>query len=230
VPEPGRHLNPGRQRDRHLDGIVSHGYDKHVVRGKEFGKPNGFTENDYRKSAEKLLNQGSIGHAIEQSGATNYLIGDRKLGTVTYLNTRHPNKSTHFVPPVGVEKHISRKLSQVPPSSRHKLELSRIRSAPVAANSAPKPVTAKASGPPKPVVKATPPKAPPPRSVATRPPVPRPAAKPPVKTPQPLGVKPPAPKPPGKLPPPPPMRPKPPPLPRQPGKPSGPMGPGGPRR
>lgn len=189
--DPGRHINPGPMRDRHLNGIVAHGYSAHR---KEFGGSRAVTPDAYRRSAEKLLSEGNIGHALKQANGTNYLIADRKLGTMAYLNAKNPNKSTHFAPTGGVDKHLNRKLNTIPPSDRQKLDLQKIRAAPATTKAPPKPpLPTSTTNSPKPPMPATarrdPPRPPAPNAPA-RPPAPRPAPRP--APPRPAMAKPPA--------------------------------------
>lgn len=195
-------LNRPPERKRVLDGIANHEYEKHVQQKREFGDPSKVSRSEYRRIADRTLKKGDSAYAVRQGRGTNYLVGDQKAGTVAWINSKTPEKSTLFKPPDGVNRYIQQKLYG---ASAHKLDLDRVRKiqptlssqAPSksiieakpsppkpslpgrAVNAKPRPPTARPASPPKPVSirsASSAPKPPAPRPPSSRPTPPRPPA------------------------------------------------------
>jgi hypothetical protein len=101
-------LGSGAEFSRLADGIVDHGYLKHRH---EFGGGKPLTRQQFRHVVAGTLGRPNEAFAIKQANGTNYMLVNRQLGTVAYINSTDPTKSTVFRPRGSLDAFVTQKLN-----------------------------------------------------------------------------------------------------------------------
>jgi hypothetical protein len=85
-----------------LSGVSDHGFSGH---GREVPE---LTLGDYVQETANSISAADVIVGFQQTGGENFLCADLEQGRATWVNTSHPERSTSFVPPNGLEGYVER--------------------------------------------------------------------------------------------------------------------------